>query len=97
MTVKVMWKVPAYGLTFQLPQQTIIIRISSQSVITKCSIFQISDLIVTVKFTPFLRPPPENSMNIIPFSPNIFNILSRFDLDFICLFKLNRFFIFQFL
>ena len=36
-------------------------------------------------------------MNVIPFSPNIFNIFNRFDRDFICLFKLNRFYIFQFL
>ena len=53
MTVQVMWKVPAWGLTFQLPQQTVIIRIASQSVFTKCSTFQISRLIVTVEFTPF--------------------------------------------
>ena len=36
--------VPAWGLTFQLPQQTLIIRIVSQSVFTKCSSFQISHL-----------------------------------------------------
>ena len=53
MTVQVMWVVPAWGLTFQLPQQTVIIRIASQSVFTKCSTFQISRLIVTVEFTPF--------------------------------------------
>ena len=53
MTVQVMWKVPAWGLTFQLPQQTVIIRIESQGVFTKCSSFQISHLILTVKFTPF--------------------------------------------
>ena len=41
MTVQVMWKVPAWGLTFQLPQQTVIIRIASQGVFTKCSSFQI--------------------------------------------------------
>ena len=29
MTVQVMSKVPAWGLTFQLPQQTVIIRIAS--------------------------------------------------------------------
>ena len=40
------------GTTFQLPQQTVI-RIKSQGVLTKCSSFQISHLIVTVKFTPF--------------------------------------------
>ena len=53
MTVQVMWVVPAWGLTFQLPQQTVIIRIASQGVFTKCSSFKSSDLIVTVKFTPF--------------------------------------------
>ena len=46
-----MWKVPAWGMTFQLPQQTLIIRIASQGVFTKCSSFQISHL--TVEFTPF--------------------------------------------
>ena len=34
MTVQVMRKVPAWGLTFQLPQQTVIIRIASQGVFT---------------------------------------------------------------
>ena len=53
MTVQVMWKVPAWGLTFQLPQQTVIIRIASQGLFTKCSSFQSRHLIVTVKFTPF--------------------------------------------
>ena len=48
-----MWKVPAWGLTFQLPKKTVIIRIASQGVFTKCSSFKSSDLIVTVKFTPF--------------------------------------------
>ena len=47
-----MWKVPALGLTFQLPQQTLIIRIASQGVFTNCSSFQISHLIVAVEFTP---------------------------------------------
>ena len=32
MTVQVMWKVPVWELTFQLPQQTVIIRIASQGV-----------------------------------------------------------------
>ena len=45
--------IPALGLTYQLPQQTVIIRITSQGVFTKCSSFQISDLIVTVKFDHF--------------------------------------------
>ena len=27
MTVQVMWKVPAWGLTFQLPQQTVIVTV----------------------------------------------------------------------
>ena len=40
-------------MTFKLPQQTAIIQIASQSVFPKCSSFQISDLIVTVKFTSF--------------------------------------------
>ena len=53
MTVQVMWKVPAWGMTFQLPQQTLIIRIASQAVFTKCSSFQISHLIGTLEFTPF--------------------------------------------
>ena len=54
MTVQVMWKVPAWGLTFQLPLQTVIIRIASQGAFTKCSSFQISHLILTVEFNPFL-------------------------------------------
>ena len=54
MTVQVKWKVPAWGLTFQLPQQTIIIRIASHGVFTKSSSFQISYLILTVEFNPFL-------------------------------------------
>ena len=29
--------VPAWGLTFQLPQRTVIIRVASQGVFTKCS------------------------------------------------------------
>ena len=53
MTMQVMWKVLARRLTFQLPQQTLIIRIASQGVFTKCSSFQLSDLIVTMEFTPF--------------------------------------------
>ena len=54
MTVQVKGKVPAWELTFQLPQQTVIIRIASQGVFTKCSSFQISYLILTVEFNPFL-------------------------------------------
>ena len=53
MTIQVKWKVPAWELTFQLPQQTVIIRIASQGVFTKCSSFQISHLILTVEFNPF--------------------------------------------
>ena len=53
MTVQVMWKVPAWGLTFQLPQQTVIMRIASQGVFPKCLSFQSRHLVVTVKFTPF--------------------------------------------
>ena len=53
MTAQVMWKVPAWELTFQPTQQTLIIRITSQGVFTQCSSFQICHLIVTVKFTPF--------------------------------------------
>ena len=53
MTEQVMWKVPTWGLTFQLPQQTLIIRIASHGVFAKCSSFQISQLTVTVGFTPF--------------------------------------------
>ena len=34
MTVQVMWKVPAQGLTFQLPQKTVIVRIASHGVFT---------------------------------------------------------------
>ena len=52
-TAQVKSKVFAWGLTFQLPQQTEIIRNASQGVFTKCSRFQISHLIVTVEFTPF--------------------------------------------
>ena len=44
MTVKVMWEVPAWGLTFQLPQQTLIIIIASQGEFTKCSSFQTGHL-----------------------------------------------------
>ena len=53
MNVQVMWMVPAWGLTFQLPQHTVIIRIAGQGVFTKCSSFKSSDLIVTAEFTPF--------------------------------------------
>ena len=53
MTVQVMWIIPAWGLTFQLPQQTLIIRIASRGIFTQCSSFQISHLIVTMEFTPF--------------------------------------------
>ena len=34
LTVQVMWKVPAWELTFELPQQTATNRIASQSVFT---------------------------------------------------------------
>ena len=44
----------AWGLTFQLPQKTVIIRIASQGVFTKCSSFQISHLIVTVTWSSLL-------------------------------------------
>ena len=54
MTVQVMWKVPAWGLTSQLPSQTVIIRTATQGEFTKCSSFQISHLILTVEFNPFL-------------------------------------------
>ena len=54
MTVQLIWMVPAWGLTFHLPQQTVIIQIASQGVFTKSSSFQISHLIFAVKFTPFL-------------------------------------------
>ena len=53
MTVDVMWMVPAWGLTFQVPQQTVIIRIANQGVFTKCLSFKSSDLFVAVEFTPF--------------------------------------------
>ena len=53
MTVQVMWKVPAWGLTFQSPQQSVIIRIASHGVFTKCLSFQIGHVIVAVEFTPF--------------------------------------------
>ena len=53
MTVQVMWVVLAWGLTFQLPQQTAIIRIASQGVFTKCSSFKSSDIFVTIEFTSF--------------------------------------------
>ena len=53
MTVQVMWMVPALGLTFQLPHQTLIIRIASYGVFAKCSSFQTSHLTVTLEFTPF--------------------------------------------
>ena len=53
MTVQVMWKVPAWVLTFQLPQPTLIIRIASQGVFTMYLSLQITHLIVTVEFTPF--------------------------------------------
>ena len=32
MTLQVMWKVPAWGMTFQLPQEILIIRIASHVV-----------------------------------------------------------------
>ena len=50
MTVQVKWKVLAWRLTFQLPQQTVIIRTASRGVFTKCSSFQISHLILTMEF-----------------------------------------------
>ena len=53
MTVQARWKVTAWGLKFQLPKQTVIIQIASQGVFTKCSSFQISHLVVTVKFIHF--------------------------------------------
>ena len=53
MTLQVMWMVPAWRLTFQLLQQTVIIRIANQGVFTKCSSFKSSDLFVAVEFTPF--------------------------------------------
>ena len=52
MTVQVMWKVPVRELTFQVPQQIVIIQIASQDVLTKSSSFQIGHEIVTVRFTP---------------------------------------------
>ena len=39
-----MWVVPAWGLTFKLPKQTVIIRIASQGVFIKCSI-QVSKVV----------------------------------------------------
>ena len=53
MTVQIMWKVPAWGLTFQSSQKTIIITIAGRGVFTKCSSFQISHLLITVEFTTF--------------------------------------------
>ena len=32
MTEQVMWKVPAWGLTFQLPQQTVIVRTANEMI-----------------------------------------------------------------
>ena len=51
MTVQIMWKIPAWAMTFQLPQQILIIRIASQQ-----ASFQISHLIVTVEFTQLDHP-----------------------------------------
>ena len=51
MTVKVMWKLPAWVVTFQRPRQTVTIRIASQGIFVQRSSFQISHLIITVKFT----------------------------------------------
>ena len=53
MAERVTWKVPAWGLKFRLLQLTVIIRIASQGVFTKCSSFQICHPIVAVEFTPF--------------------------------------------
>ena len=53
MTVQVMWRVPAWGMTFQLPQQTVNTRTASHGVFAKCLSFQISPVIVTMEFTPF--------------------------------------------
>ena len=53
MTVQVMWRVPAWGMTFQLPQQTVNMRTASHGVFAKCLSFQISHVIVTMEFTPF--------------------------------------------
>ena len=52
MTVQVMWKVPAWRLILQWSQESVIIQIASQGIFTKCSSFQISHQIVTVKLTP---------------------------------------------
>ena len=53
MAVQVMWEFPVWGPTFQLHQKTVIIRIASQGVFTKCSSFQSSHQIVTVEFPSF--------------------------------------------
>ena len=53
MIEQVMWMVPAWELTYQLPQQTVIIRIASPGLFTKCLSFKSGDLIVTVELTPF--------------------------------------------
>ena len=53
MTVQVMWMVPVWELTIQLPQQTVIIKIASQGVSAVCSSFQSSHLIVTVGIRSF--------------------------------------------
>ena len=53
MIEQVMWMVPAWELTYQLPQQTVIIRIASPGLFTKCLSFKSSDLFVTVELTPF--------------------------------------------
>ena len=42
MTVQVMWKVPAWGLIFQLPQQTVIISIANLGIFTSA---QVSNLV----------------------------------------------------
>ena len=53
MTVQVMWRVPAWGMTFQLPQQTVNMRTARHGVFAKCLSFQISHVIVTMESTPF--------------------------------------------
>ena len=54
MTVHAMWKVPAWGMTFQLRKQT---QVNHQNCKPRCVIrvfsFQISHLIVMAEFTPF--------------------------------------------
>ena len=54
MTVQVMWKVLAWVVTFQLPQQTVI-QIASQGVFTRCSLYSLLLNVLLINSKWYLR------------------------------------------